>query len=775
MFTSKSLMLNALLFLLANSLFGQLTFSLPKTIDSNTTTFIKPVFVDAIDIDLDGDSDVLSISEEGKIAWFENRNGIRDFLEIQVFDDVKNNVSKTFMADMDGDDDEDLVLVLENGSRYNNKVIWMENTASKDNFKTEHTILDSIPMVHNIIASDIDSDGDFDILTHSTEDSSIYLYENSGNGEFGKSQIIIKFNGIISGFAVSDLDGDGDNDLVINPFSESFIVLYWNVDGKGLFSKETIISDDFDSPYCLRISDLDSDGDMDVIAFPSFKLNIVWLENIDGKGRFTHWKSLLTGSGSIMGNTLNIVDVDDDGDKDFIFSEITGEIAWFENLDGKAMFGKQKKLPYSSLNILYPKLPQACYWVNSTGPGTICVKDVDNDGDVDVIRGFKYANTVTLYINNGNGNFGEPELLPNSLYKPVFAFSADLDSDNDNDVIAINENRKIVWYENIDGKGTFSSQKIIMVDYFNLLPNVFDVDNESDSDIYSVFKNRTPFYWKIWSSWFGYVNQSSFIEGKKILTAGNLSPTDAADMDGDGDMDLIQSIRGKFVWYENVDGKGAFDEGKIITDFAKTSTSVIATDIDGDGDNDVVSSASVGKVAWYENLQGKGIFGKQRIITMYADGSNSLIAEDIDNDNDMDLLWVYEQRNTTAFINHYKTIVWVENINGKGKFRTHHIIDSTLKSLSSVTVIDLDKDGDKDVVAASPESGEIIWYENQIPAGTFCQKQIITNKAGSTNFVYYADINGDGKDDLLSVSKKENKIVWFENATSSNPDASESK
>jgi hypothetical protein len=51
--------------------------------------------------------------------------------------------------------------------------------------------------------------------------------------------------------------------------------------------------------------------------------------------------------------------------------------------------------------------------------------------------------------------------------------------------------------------------------------------------------------------------------------------------------------------------------------------SVYAADIDGDGDMDVLSaSANDDKIAWYENTDGAGTFGAQNVISTAANGAN---------------------------------------------------------------------------------------------------------------------------------------------------------
>ena len=92
----------------------------------------------------------------------------------------------------------------------------------------------------------------------------------------------------------------------------------------------------------------------------------------------------------------------------------------------------------------------------------------------------------------------------------------------------------------------------------------------------------------------------------------------AADLDGDGDMDVLSASANdkKIAWYENTDGKGTFSTQKTITTQADSAKSVYAADLDGDGDLDVLSASSIDdKVAWYENTDGQGTFSTQKTIS----------------------------------------------------------------------------------------------------------------------------------------------------------------
>jgi len=81
--------------------------------------------------------------------------------------------------------------------------------------------------------------------------------------------------------------------------------------------------------------------------------------------------------------------------------------------------------------------------------------------------------------------------------------------------------------------------------------------------------------------------QSLFSKEKVISgSADGASKVFAADLDGDGDIDVLSASRvdNKIAWYENTDGFGSFGPQQVITTEALLATSVYAADLDGDGD-----------------------------------------------------------------------------------------------------------------------------------------------------------------------------------------------
>ncbi|HAY68329.1 MAG TPA: hypothetical protein DCY82_08605, partial [Acidimicrobiaceae bacterium] len=127
-------------------------------------------------------------------------------------------------------------------------------------------------------------------------------------------------------------------------------------------------------------------------------------------------------------------------------------------------------------------------------------------------------------------------------------------------------------------------------------------------------------------------------------------------------------------------------------------------DLDGDGDLDVIS-ASLGddKVAWYSNTAGQ--FGPQQIITLNADLVESVEAADVDADGSLDVISVSALDDKVA---------WYQG-NGAGSFGPEQIISTNPDYPVALTTADLDGDLDPDVITASTGDDTLAWFENETP------------------------------------------------------------
>ena len=351
--------------------------------------------------------------------------------------------------------------------------------------------------------------------------------------------------------------------------------------------------------------------------------------------------------------------------------------------------------------------PQQVISDEDNTPTIVLTAEIDGDSFVDVIYGANSGNVVGWFKNiEGSENFEEVNVIDGDFSDIRGVIAADLDGDNDIDILATSVSQdRAFWYENLDGAGTFGTRQ----------------------------------------------NFSVTLDGAYGIIA--------ADLDEDGDQDVVVSVdnEDKIVWFENTDGQGNFGPEHVITSAGTIGRDIAAADIDGDGDQDVLSTwGGTAKVTWFENLDGLGSFGVQQEIVSPGQAANSVFTIDMDGDLDVDVL-------TSSPIDN--SISWFENLDGNGNFGSEQIVSNQVELAWEATGADLDDDGDMDVISVSAAQNEVSWFENLDGNGNFGVKQIITTDALAVLSAATGDLDSDGDMDVLSASQVDDKIAWYENLT----------
>ena len=304
------------LILFFNTLFGQVTFS--EHVVSDTVKNAFSVF--AVDVDGDGDTDILSANlADSKIVWYEN-DGNENFTE-HLISNSAISANSVYSADVDGDGNMDVL----SSSANDDKIAWYENDGNES--FTERVISTSADAAHDVHAADVDGDGDMDVLSASRGDNKIAWYENDGSESFTEHVISTSATHAMSVHA-EDIDGDGDIDVLSAAYSDKEIA-WWENDGNESFTKN-VLSNTANGAYCVDAADINNDGNMDVLSAAARGGYISWFEN-DGNKNFTEHK---INTGETTANTVSVyaADVDSDGNMDLLAAiEYDNKIAWYEH------------------------------------------------------------------------------------------------------------------------------------------------------------------------------------------------------------------------------------------------------------------------------------------------------------------------------------------------------------------------------------------------------------------------------------------------------------
>ena len=339
----------------------------------------------------------------------------------------------------------------------------------------------------------------------------------------------------------------------------------------------------------VAIVDLDGDGLVDVVAADAAANRITWVRQAPA-GRFTE-RALADVPGPAH---VHAVDLDRDGDLDLAVASLgvlfpnngrIGAVILLEN-DGAGRF---------TAHVVLRDVPRVA---------DVRAGDLDGDGDLDLsVALFGYDQGETRWLRNDGGwRFASTTLQ--ELSGPINAEIADVDGDRDLDIVTlVSQEWEEIYVHVNDGRGGFTPRRIFGAsneDFGSSWISLADLDGDGDLDV--VYSNGDAFDYatatgRSWNGlqWLENTGGVTFAYHRIADIPGASSPQ-AADLDGDGDLDIAvvsayndwaNPAAQSLVWLEN-DGRARFT----LRDVASAPTHLVTLaigDLDGDGRPDLVT------------------------------------------------------------------------------------------------------------------------------------------------------------------------------------------
>ncbi len=232
----------------------------------------------------------------------------------------------------------------------------------------------------------------------------------------------------------------------------------------------------------------------------------------------------------------------------------------------------------------------------------------------------------------------------------------------------------------------------------------------------------------------------------------------ATDINGDGHEDLITADEedGRVFWWEN-GGGGSSWQGDLLSDDFSGAASVCALDVDDDGDQDIAAvSSSQNRVALWLNLDGSGEYWTRIDIDESFGGGVDIYPADINGDGYDDLVGAAYSDND---------IVWWQNVDGSGSDWIKRPINVNFTSAYGVTSADIDNDGKLDVVGVSMSyySGSACWWRNVDGSGSSWTQYTIDGDIDGARAVAAGYVNADDMTDVVVGTHYSDDVVSYEN------------
>lgn len=535
---------------------------------------------------------------------------------------------------------------------------------------------------------------------------------------------------------LADVDGDGDLD-VLSGGCDGAVAWYANDGNGGFDGSQSLIAQGLECVQSVLAVDIDLDGDADVVTLSDDKLS--WFENI-AQGNFG--PQVLIANEFYNGTAMESADLNNDGNPDLVMRTDNGCFRWLANPGPVGDWTWQQQ----------QCTPQGSYGTNRA----FALVDLIGDDGLDVVTTSGYESSSVEISVNRNGYFDETY---SAVSFPVYyetgvssLTSADLDGDGDMDLVATDQHGdRVFWLA--QEPSTSPTELRVSVD--PAATNVYglayaDFDGDGDMDLVSADRQKSHVEF--------YMKEGSVFVGPTTISIIPASRIEASDINGDGHMDVLVA-GGEFdrVEYIPGNGDGTFGEPVTVSDEVSWVSGVSAADLDNDGDLDVVSASWDNKFAWYKNL-GEGNFGPQQILTGLINSPGDVATSDVDNDGDLDVVGIAYDASPYG-------IVWFEN-QGGGLFSQFiplaNVYGDWAYGMVDLHMADVNGDGTEDALVANVEFDRVSYFPNS-GNGVWGNEVFVTGQADGCSAVYAADMDADGDLDILSASTDDDKVAWYEN------------
>jgi hypothetical protein len=643
------------------------------------------------DVNNDGWIDIVfgNLGHSNQLLINRGHHGISFDHNVTDLNDNGYNTRSIILADVNNDGMLDIIIGNDSDSRHSSETGRSNQLLINDGdgiFQQNPVNLPGGTMdTRSLVAAYIDDDDKIDIVVGNYQQTNQVLINNGDDTRWFKDPVDLP--GIISSrtwsIAVADFNEDDSVDIVVGNWNQDNILLINSGNNDVLFdSPIRLPGGDLHSPQSIATADINNDGMVDIVVGNYGQDDEILINN--GGGNFVLDPIPLPGN-SMNTRSIALADMNKDGTVDIIMGVVTDNNNNYKSTNQILM------------NVSHGSFQKAVDLPGNDGTDTraVVMADLNNDGLTDVVVG-NYNHTNHLLINSGDGKFHSVVDLPDGTSITQSIVLADLNDDGMTDIVVGNEKQN----------------NMLLINTSNHSDNLFDADRVTS------------------------------LPGGKT----NTRSIALADLDDDGDIDIVIGNYGEYNQLLINTGNGSFIEENIINlpGGLTNTTSIAIADVNNDGLLDIV----VGN--WEHSNQiiintGNRTFQNATDLPGGAKKTSCIVIADIyssytNSDS--------SHRGVDIIVGNWKQNNYLLINNGSGSFEEFLDLPGSAKNTRSIAAADINGDGLTDIV-----SGNNNGHYNQLllNSGNAKFENAIDLPGGTvdTESIAVADIDNDGMMDIV--------------------------
>jgi hypothetical protein len=671
------------------------------------------------DFNNDGKLDVAYINQTGVYIWHGQGNGIFDSITTLTLSSGK------YMAVGDFNEDGAIDIVATSGTAQ--FTLFTGTLGNPLLFGS--TVFNITGSIVNMEVADMNGDNHLDVISYTG--SGVYVSRNNNGslGNFFTGSNVSTGSSFGADLTLCDIDNDSDIDVItVNKNTANTVSVLKN-NGSGTLTLNATYPTEL-GPEGIDNFDINQDGFKDIVVAHNGASTISIFLGSAG-GVLSLYQTI-----QAPGNPKAVVvgNFTSDSYPDIVSAQTSG--AYFNSFVGNA-----------SNNYLQTNLFDV-----GTSPSSAFASDFNGDGNQDVAITQAGANNAQIYLGDGSGGFTAGVVLTTGT-TPVYITGADLDNSGSMDLVVVNSGSANISVFYGTGTGSFSAGTNYTVGTTPVQAKIGHLNGDAFADIVVTNSGSSNFSTLLASG------ATSFGASTPLATNATPHAILITDYDLDGINDVIvghnQATPTALLLKYKGTGTGSFTaNGNIgVSNAAFFSTTALeSADLDGDGDADIILGRSgiIAKIHDPTNTT-LSAAGVSTTVISTAVGSGAVAGikiADVNNDGKLDVIGVFNNSISTAgalgasvATNFGIDAAYTLNLPNTG-------FASELDA-SGLAIADFNNDGRVDAVIPNKGSNSFTLHLNTTPvitAGgptTFCNGNSVTLTSTAASQWYDWDPNNE--------------------------------